>query len=139
MRIKTLFVISGLFLAGILLIGLSYWPSYKQRQQIASGKQAAELGARLAFMENLYYERTGTFTPDFARLEPFLDEPVPCPLSPSPYSCHGYAYTLEKPQWLVATFQQNPQLYIAFELKNGTVDCTHGPRQLVNAPICSAL
>lgn len=139
MRTGTLFLFACLLLGIALLVGLWSWPSYQHQRQIKSGQQAAELGAQLAFMENMYYERTGDFTADFSRLEPFLEMQIPCPLSQSPYYCEGYVYTLEQSNWLLASFQKDPEKYIAFDLKNGTVDCSHAPGNLEALPICSSL
>ena len=125
------------FVGMALAIGLWGWPSYRQHQAATSGLRAAELGAQLAFMENTYRAKTGKFTADFSRLEPFLETPVPCPLSAAPYVCEDYEYTLEEPHWLLATFRKDPQIYIAFELEQGGVDCTHASEALKQTPVCS--
>jgi len=127
------------FLAGSALItGLWSWPAYKNYQQSKSGQRAAELGAQLAFTENSYRARTGTFTDDFSQLAPLLESSVPCPLTKSPYFCEGYIYTLEAPHWLVAVSREDENIYLAFDLEQGSVDCTHALEALQRTPVCSA-
>jgi len=129
----------GCFFVGCaLILGLWSWPAYKHHQYTQSGQRAAELGAQLAFTENSYRARTGVFTADFSQLEPFLITPVPCELSASPFVCEGYIYTLEDPYWLLASQQSDPQVYIAFDLEHGFVDCSHAPQALLRTPVCSA-
>jgi hypothetical protein len=53
--------------------------------------------------------------------------------------CEGYVYTVEKPHWLLAAQQDDPQVYIAFDLEQGFVDCTHAPQALQHTPVCSVL
>ena len=139
MRIGT-WVFLICFLAGCaLILGLWSWPAYTRHRYVQSGQRAAELGAQLAFTENSYRARTGTFTDDFSKLEPFLETPVPCALTPSPYRCGGYLYTLQDGHWLIASLQADSQIYIAFDLQQGFVDCSHASAALQRTPVCSAL
>ena len=138
MRISTWLFVVVCLIVGFVAAGLWSWPSYQKHQQIKSGLRAAELGAQLAFMENAYRAKNGVFTADFSNLEPFMDTAVPCPLTPAPYSCNGYIYTLEKPSWLLASLETDPDVYIAFELEQGGVDCSHAPQALEKTPVCSS-
>ena len=138
MRASTWLFIVAFLVGGFVIAVLWSWPSYKNHQQVKSGLRAAELGAQLAFMENSYRAMAGTFTADFSNLEPFIESAVPCPLTPAPYHCNGYTYTLEKPAWLLASLETDPDVYIAFELEQGGVDCSHAPQALGRTPICSS-
>ena len=138
MRIGTLLLISILFVMALVSAVLWRWPAYQRNQQQKSGFQAAELGAHLSYLENRYRHFHGTFTEDFSQLQPYADEKMPCALTSSPYLCGGYAYTLEG-HWLVMTSQLNPEDYLAFELLQGGVDCSHAPEGLEKTPICSSL
>ena len=137
MRTGWLFI-ACFFIGCALIIGLWSWPAYKNHQKVASGQRAAELGAQLAFVENTYRARVGTFTADFSQLTPFLTTPVPCKLAASPYVCEGYSYTLDNSGRLLATLQSDPQVYIAFDLAQGLVDCSHASQALQRSPVCSA-
>ena len=124
------------FLIGLVLLFGSI--AFKQRKHDNSGLAAAELGARLSFMENQYRERYGLFTADLSRLEAFDQAPLPCPLESARYTCKGYVYSFENPHWLLAVNQSNPALYIAFDLASGTVDCSHAPQAMQSAALCSS-
>ena len=131
-----------MILLGFLLIvfcafvGLWRWPSYRQEQRVRSGVSAAELGAKMAFAENLYRERFGGFTPDFARLFAVLEESVPCPLEreDTVLACEGYQFHVEG-NLLVLQWQEG---YMTFGLADGRIDCTQAPASVKKAPLCSA-
>ena len=121
------------------LVFLGSRPAAKSRQKIASGLQAAELGAQLAFMQNMYRERNGTFTADFSKLEEETQEPLSCRPQGDSFSCYGYTYTLESGHWLVAESEQDSNVYIAFDLLQGGVDCSHASHELKRTVFCSSL
>ena len=120
------------------LVFLGSWPAFKSRQKTSSGLRAAELGAQLAFMQNVYRERTGAFTADFSKLEEETQEPLPCRPETGAFSCYGYTYVLESNHWLVASSEQDPHVYIAFDLLQGGVDCSHASGELQSSIFCSA-
>ena len=125
-----------LIIAGSLVF-LASWPAAKSRQKTSSGLRAAELGAQLAFMQNVYRERAGVFTSDFSKLEEETQEPLPCAAMNDSFSCYGYTYTLENGHWLIASSDQDPNTYIAFDLLQGGVDCSHASGELQKSAFCS--
>ncbi len=129
----------SVLLLGLFVVGVRVHPVYKRYQQAKSDLRVAELGAHLAFIQNSFYAHKFVFATDFSELEPYVEGELPCVLTPPPFVCMGYKYTLEKEHWIVASSETNPSVYIAFDLANGTVDCSHAPAPLQQAAICSAL
>ena len=125
-----------LLVAAALLAG---WPSRREQQRVSSGLRAAELGAKLAFDENLYKEKFGVYTRDFARLGSALGEELPCPLEQNNtvLACPAYRYTVQG-DFLRVVSQADPAVYFTFGLASGEIDCSHAPAAAQQAELCSA-
>ena len=119
---------------------LWHWAGQREQQRVRSGLRAAELGAKLAFAENLHKEKFGAYTRDFSRLGAVLGEDIPCLLEQANtvLACSDYRYRIHD-GILVAQWQNNPEVYLAFGLADGAVDCSHALPSLQQEPICSPL
>lgn len=136
-KIAISWLVFGLLI--VAAVGLASWPGLREQARVRSGLRAAELGAKLAFAENVYRERFGAYTRDLARLGTVLEEPLPCPLEEenTVLSCPDYRYSVEG-DMLTAVSQADPSVYITFGLTNGRVDCSHALQALRKEVLCSA-
>ncbi len=139
MRFVLVFTILCL-LGAMTAANLWHWVGQREQQRVDSGLRAAELGAKLAFAENLHKEKFGAYTRDFSRLGAILGEEMPCPLEQANtiLACTGYQYRVQD-GLLIARWQHNPQVYLAFGLADGAIDCSHALPALQKEPICSPL
>ena len=139
MRIVQIIVVAGV----LVLVAGGIWrhlPAQREKSRVRAQVRAAELGAQLAFAENVYKEKFGSYTSDFSRLSTVLDEELPCPLQENNtvLACPDYRYYVQGP-WLAAHLQADPAVYLLFGLASGQVDCSHAPSALQQSPLCSVL
>lgn len=139
MRFVLVFTVLCL-LGATMVANLWHWAGHREQQRVDSGLRAAELGAKLAFAENLHKEKFGAYTRDFSRLGAMLGEEMPCPLEQANtvLACTGYGYRVQD-GILTVRWQHNPAVYLAFGLADGSVDCSHALPALQKEPICSPL
>lgn len=133
-------IISFLAVFIVIVLGILWsWPGRQEEARVRSGLRAAELGAKLAFAENVHKDKFGAYTRDFSRLGAVLEEEMPCPLKKANtvLACSDYRYTVEG-NILMAQHQAKPGVYITFGLVDGYVDCSHALTDLQQEPICSA-
>ena len=138
MRLIEIIILFAVLIA-VAAAGMWGWSSRREQLRTDCGLRAAELGAKLAFAENVHREKFGAYTRDFSRLGAMLGEALPCPLEEAHtvLACPDYRYRVQGTT-LVARWQQDPAVYIAFGLEDGSVDCSHALADLQQEPICSA-
>ena len=127
----------------LLIVALAIlwgWPARQERARVRSGLRAAELGAKLAFAENVHREKFGAYTQNFTRLSAVLGEELPCPLAEegTELACASYRYRVTG-NILTVWQAADPSVYFTFGLSSGQVDCSHAPADVQSAPLCSAL
>lgn len=129
-------VILGCFIALAFCFAL-VWPQYSKHHNAKQLSKAAELGRALAFAEESYKQNTGSYTPQFGKLNLSL----PCPLiaqgGQTQLSCPNYTYKLEGS--VIKVEHKHLPVWLGIDIPAGTVACNYPDDDWAGQDLCARM
>jgi len=138
-------IVHKLVVGVVMLIGFGIalgWPQYRKHETIVKAQRALDFGREIAFQEASYKARTGSYQPDFSKLN--LSRTCPAAvkdgITESRYeiNCPPYVFYLKDGHIVRVEHPDMPE-WFELDIDAGTVSCSYEEGSWAGEHICDRM
>ncbi len=132
---------SRLVLGGFIILAFIFalcWPQYAKHRDTRRAQQAGSFAQSLAFAEETYQQKTGSYTPDFRLLDVTLECPILQTANGPVLDCPEYTYSLQQNAFIRAEHKHLP-IWLEVSVTDKKLSCQHPDNDWAGTDLCARL